>query len=231
MRIRLLLLALATSLAAPVHAQTARLPAGCEDPAARRERPGDAARRTLREAIRDSLQAEITAAVRQTGVEEPAALIAIRASGPGGGSAEARVFQGNVADSVIHEVVVARSELLARWPEREPWLHVRLNGPHPPENARVECMPAMLNGPAFQRELGRIYAGERSQRGEVPRERMVLMLLVSREGEVVFGTVVRRGPGAGADRRVLDAARLLRFRPATVGGVPVDVWVQQPVHF
>jgi hypothetical protein len=58
-----------------------------------------------------------------------------------------------------------------------------------------------------------------------------MRLLLSREGEVVFGVVTRRGPGSATERAILQAARDLRFRPATVGGVPVDVWVEQPIEF
>lgn len=56
-------------------------------------------------------------------------------------------------------------------------------------------------------------------------------MLVSREGEVVFGVVTRRDAGGDIERGVLDLTRTLRFRPATVDGVPVDVWVEQPITF
>lgn len=60
---------------------------------------------------------------------------------------------------------------------------------------------------------------------------MAMRLLISLEGRVVFGVVTRRDIGGGMERQVLRAAHDLRFRPATLGGVPVDVWVEQPIVF
>ena len=225
MRIRFLLAA-AMLAAAPVHAQG--LPRHCS---AAPDAPEQAEKRVLRTAIGDSLRAEMIAAARETGVAEPAGLVAIRPADGRGGAGEAIVFQGNVPNATVDAVVARRGALLARWPDREPWLHVRLDGPHPPRDAAVECLPAPRNTGTFQRELGRIIRDRRPEPGAPRREQMSMRLLVSRGGQVVFGVMTRRGPGAAMERAVLDAARDLRFRPATVGGVPVDVWVELPIAF
>lgn len=230
MRIRFLLpvpavLAL-LSLLAPASLTAQR--SGCSASA---DIPGDPEKRILRTAIRDSLRAEMIGAARGAGIAEPAGLVAVRLPGRDG-AGEATVFEGNVPDAAVDSVVARRGALLARWPDREPWLHVRLDGPHPPEDAAVECLPDPRNVGTFQRELARILQDRRPEPGAPRRVQMAMRLLVSRDGGVVFGVMSRRGPGAALDRAILDAARReLRFRPATVGGVPVDVWVEIPIEF
>lgn len=224
MRRSLLVLALAAAFAAPLHAQ-AGLPEHCT--ATSDVRPDRAERRALRAAIGDSLRAELVAAAREEGVAEPAGIVVILIQDRRTGVAEATSFQANVSDAAVAAAIARRAALLARWPERDGSLHVRLDGPFAPADAQVECMPAPLNGAAFSRELSRIF---RDSRPVSAREQMSVRMLVSREGEVIFATVSRRGPG-GTNQAVVEAARQLRFRPATVGGVPVDFWVEQPIVF
>lgn len=210
-------------------AQTPQLPGNC--PVSTHSLPADAEKRVVRTAIRDSLRTEMIAAARDAGVAEPAGLVAIRMADRRDRAGEATVFEGNVPNAVVDAVVSQRGALLARWPDREPWLHGRLDGPRPPEESAVECLPAPRNVGTFQREIGRIFQSYRPQPGSPRRVQMAMRLLVSRDGEVVFGVMARRGPGAALDRAVLDAGRDLRFRPATAGGVPVDVWVELPIEF
>jgi hypothetical protein len=229
MRIRFLLPVLAlVAVLAPASLPAQR--SGCS--ASTDILPGDTEKRILRTAIRDSLRAEMIGAARDAGIAEPAGLVAIRLPEGRAGAGEATVFEGNVPDAAVDAVVARRGALLARWPDGEPWLHVRLDGPHPPEYAAVECLPAPRNTGTFQRELARIIQDRRPEPGAPRRVQMTMRLLVSRGGEVVFGVMTRRGPGAALERDVLAAARReLRFRPATVGGVPVDVWVEIPIEF
>ena len=231
MRTAVLLLAAATLAAAPAHAQRGRAAAPCESPADGSHLPGMAERQALIAAIQDSLRTELTAAAREAGVAEPAGLFAIQIRDRRSGAAQARAFQANVSDDVIARVLSARAPLLARWPEESEWLHVRLDGPHPPANPQEECMPAVENFHWFGRELGRILDAEQTPLSAIVHARIHVRMLVSRDGDVVFAMLSRRGPRPNVDGAVLRAARGLRFRPATVGGVPVDVWVEQPVHF
>jgi hypothetical protein len=220
----LLLLSLPALLATPVHAQ--RAADRCE-PVALHDRPGDAEKRALHAAIVDSLRTEIDAAARAAGVAEPVGIVVVQIYDRGTGAAEATTFQANVPDAAVTPIVAGRAALLARWPERSGSLHVRLDGPHPPAEPQTECMPTPLNAGVFSRELSRIF---RDARPVAAREQMMVRMLVSREGEVIFATVTGRGPGA-TTRAVVQAAHQLRFRPATIDGVPVDVWVDQPIVF
>ncbi|MBW3570935.1 MAG: energy transducer TonB [Gemmatimonadetes bacterium] len=226
---RILLLPLLAALAAaPVAAQQAG-PSYCRADTV--TRPELVQERVLREAIQDSLRTEIIAAARQAGVAEPAGLIAMQILDRRRGRVQPTVLGATVPESAVQAVVSARAALLARWPGRSDWLHVRLDGPFPPDDARVECVPAVENSAWFARELGRVVRADRPPAGQMSGARATLRMLVSREGDVVFATLSRTAPRPGVNQGVLNAARGLRFRPATVGGVPVDVWVEQPVHF
>lgn len=231
MRICILLLAATALTAAPAHAQRARPASYCENPADRPQRPGEAERDALRTAIQDSLRAELAAAAEARGIAEPAGLVAVQIRDRRAGTAQARTFGVNLSDDVVAQVVSARAPLLARWPEESEWLHVRLDGPHPPASPRLECMPAVENAQWFARQLTRILNDERTPRGAMANARIVVRMLVSREGDVVFATLLQPGPRPSVNEGVLRAVRDLRFRPLTVDGVPVDFWVEQPVEF
>jgi TonB family protein len=231
MRAAVLLLAGAALAAAPAHGQRGGPDARCGDPADRPLLPGAAERIALGAAIEDSLRLDLTAAAREAGVVAPAGLVVVQLRDHRTGAARGRTLDANLSDDLVSRVLTARAPLLARWPHDREWLHVRLDGPHPSANPREECLPAVENSAWFTRELGRILSAEQIPRYTISNARIGLTLLVSREGEVVFATLSRRGPRPSLDEAVLRAARRLRFRPASVGGVPVDVWVEQPVHF
>lgn len=231
MRIAVLLLAAAALSAAPAHAQRGRAAASCENPADGSHLPGMAERRALIAAIQDSLRTGLAAAAREAGIGEPAGLFAIQIRNRRSGAAQARAIEANVSDDVVARVLSARAPLLARWPEESEWLHVRLDGPHPPADPQVECVPAVENVNWFARELTQLLNRERTPGSAMAGARIVVRMLVSREGRVVFATLARPSPRPGLNDGVLRIARDLRFRPATADGVPVDVWVEQPVEF
>ncbi|HEX2080572.1 MAG TPA: TonB family protein [Longimicrobium sp.] len=231
MRICILLLAAAALAAAPVQAQRGRAAALCQSPADGSHLPGMAERKALIAAIQDSLRTELTAAAREAGIAEPAGLFAIQIRDRRSGAAQARAFAANVSDDVVARVLAARAPLLARWPEESEWLHVRLDGPPPSADPRVECVPAVENINWFAREMAQLLNREQTPASGMAGARLVVRMLVSREGDVVFATLARPSPRPGLNDGVLRIARDLRFRPATADGVPVDVWVEQPVEF
>lgn len=202
---------------------------GCRTDA-RPPRPEDAEKHAIRTAIRDTLRRELVAGAQEAGIAEPAGLVVIRRGRRADDDVEATILRGNVPNSLVASVLAPRVPLAAQWPDTTLTFSVRLDGPLPPSGG-AECLPAVRNGPEFARELGRIFAAERDAPRSHPRLRMTLRMLVSREGDVVYVEVSRREPGMLREQQVLQAARRLRFRPASVGGVPVDVWVDQPVHF
>lgn len=78
--------------------------------------------------IADSLRTAIAAAAREAGVAEPVGLLAIRVRDRSSGAAEATPLESNVRGEVVQPVLARHAAMLARWPDREPWLHVRLDG-------------------------------------------------------------------------------------------------------
>jgi TonB family protein len=110
-------------------------------------------------------------------------------------------------------------------------LSVRLDPATPPDSLAVECQPRLADTRQFTAEVTRI--AERATPlppGSNPRVSVRVRMLVTREGEVAYAALSRRGNLGSLDNHILDAARRLRFLPASVGGTPVDVWVEQPIQ-
>jgi TonB family protein len=54
--------------------------------------------------------------------------------------------------------------------------------------------------------------------------------LVARDGEVVFMELARSSGSTRVGAFALELFERMRFAPASINGVPVDVWVEQPVE-
>jgi TonB family protein len=137
-------------------------------------------------------------------------------------------FRSNVADSLSSAVIARRAPLLARWPDRDRLVHIRLDRVDIPDSVRVECMPRVLNAADFQQEMTRIAMAQTLS----PLTRQLSMrvrMLVTRDGEVAYADLTRRSGRATMDEEVLRAAQRLRFRPARVDEHNVEVWVEQPI--
>lgn len=217
---------LGLAFAAPAAAQTE-----CVRPPSPPQRPADAARDSLRRVIGDSIRTELMDAARAAGISEPAGIVFVDVQNRRTGAARVWSFGSNVADSLSRAVVLRRAPLLARWPDREGFLNIRLDRIEFPADAEVECMPVVLNGAQFsrdlQREAGRLPPEPMGGRGRLT---VHVKMLVTRDGEVAYATVSRRSTRSDVDRRVRELAERLRFTPAHVDGVTVDVWVEQPVE-
>lgn len=68
-------------------------------------------------------------------------------------------------------------------------------------------------------------------RVEAAQGRVVLRLLVLKDGSVGRVEVAAPSGSAALDQAAVAAARLWRFVPATRDGVPIDAWVVIPVRF
>jgi TonB family protein len=227
MRIAILLLAgAALAAAVPAGAQTG--PCSSVEPP-RPPRRADRVRDSVRTAIRDTLRTELLQAARDAGVAEPAGIVLVERTDRRTGQARAWSFRSNVPDPVSQEVVVRRAPLLARWPDREALMHVRLDAIDYPDEPVMECLPALVNPGQFARDMQQLarfasgYAGTRSEL------RVYVRMLVTREGEVAYAMVSRRSSIDRLDREAIVLVQGLRFHPAAVDDVPVDVWVEQPV--
>lgn len=211
-----LLLALAVAAPAAAQGNSACPPATSQ-----------AERGALRAAILDTLRTELGDAARAAGGGEPAGIVFAEMRRRG---LEAHVwsFRSNVPDSLSRAVIARRAALLACWPEREVFVHVRLE-PSGVPNGGLPRMPSVQNPQALARALDRI-SRSADPLNRTPLVTVQIRMLVTRDGEVAHAELVRNTTHPDVDRALLDAARALRFRPARVGNVPVDVWVEQPVE-
>lgn len=226
-RLVLILLALATAI--PARAQGAGTCQFAKDEPPRRRSAAEAARDSLKSAIRDTLRTELLQAVRAAGVAQPAGIVFVQRTNRRTGEARVWSFRANVADSVSLPVVARRAALLARWPERDALLNFRLDPTDVPDDATLECMPALADPRQFSRELGEATRGIRPEPGAGPRFQLSIRMLVTRDGEVAYAELSRPTARGEIDRAVLQVAQRLRFVPADVDGVRYDVWVEQPV--
>lgn len=168
---------------------------------------------------------------------EPELLDVIRAcvrAGPAGaGAVEVPPPPGEV--SVSSPAVLTPSDTggtaLLPVPRLETALEPRLARPARPgpdrENllSRVEVPPRLRNPAAIQRAL-RASAPDTALRGEAP-VRSVLWVYVDSAGAVREARIEASSGLPGFDEAALETARSMEFTPATSGGRPVGMWVQQ----
>jgi TonB family protein len=223
MRIAVTLVALATILAAPARSQTC-----APSPAGPPPTPAQAAERVVREALTDTLRRAFLEAARASGVAEPSGIAIIQVDARGAPAA-VRVHRGNVAPAVLRPVADAHAAQVTRWPRRGGYVHVRLDPADTSRGAMVECSPAPRNTQPFIRDVQRIVA-DNLGRGRRPGRDAKLLMLVTRDGEVAFAEIVESTGWERLDRDLERAALRLRFLPATLAGMPVDVFVEQPVQ-
>lgn len=231
----------AAALLAAVPAPAQERIAGCrsigprpEPRALNRREAADSVREAAQSAVVDSLKSAVRDAARQGGVAQPEGLVILEVRGPRPERAEIHLWRANVSDDVVRGVLASRGPLLASLPERETTLHFRLND-LPRDAARsdslMECPPRQGDLSQFVQEITRASRGQPPlPAGSNPNPTLTVRMLVSREGDIAHARLSRRTHEPSLDAAILAAARRLRFVPATVAGVPVDVWVEQPVN-
>jgi TonB family protein len=233
MTIRVLLLA-AGLLAAPAAAQSATAPQCAavpqEAPANFRRSAADSARAAEKSRTISTIKNDVVESAIRAGIPSPEGLIVMEVRGRRAQNTAIHPWRTNVPEELVREAVDRHLGLLAMLPERDRVLSMRLDPVTLPDSLTVECLPRLADTRQFTDEVARI--AERAMPlppGSDPRVQVHVRMLVSRDGEVAYATVSRRGNLGSLDRQVLDAARRLRFVPASVGGTAVDVWVEQPV--
>lgn len=217
------LLLTAALVAAPAAAQR------CYTEGSSRERPAERARTEAARQFTDSLRMEVVDALRQAGVTEPAGLVVVDVRDRRTGEAEVHTFTDPVIGEAVRSELVHRAARVAAWPGRESTFHLRLD-PSPAFMPPAElCMPRLREPEQLRRELLEFMQREsRFFDPSMSREIVHVRMLVDRRGEVVFANLARRGMHPQVDRAILELARRQSFDPATVEGVPVDVWVELP---
>lgn len=201
-----------------------------------RRHAADSTRLALRDQIGDTLRARFRAAAVEWGVAEPVGLVVVEIRDRRRGTAEVTPHASNVSYTALQGVVDREAALLATWPERDGVFNLRLEHverPYPEDAAEwVECRPSLADPNRLQRDLVTLSSLQGPlPAGSNPRVVLHVRMLVTRDGEVAYARLSRRGFRPGLDEGVLELARRQRFVPATVNGRPVDVWVEQPFHF
>ncbi len=210
--------------AAQLEAQECRAPRPSRD---RAERARAEAERTWREA----LQAEVADSVRGAGLGEPFGLVIVEIRDRGTGKAEAQTFTPPIQGEFIRALLRRRAEHVATWPGRDGAFHLRLDPGPPAAPDAVECRPRLLNPQQARRDMMELMQREsRFFHSGRSRERIHVRLLVDRTGEVMLATLSRRGMEPLVDRAILNFMRRQEYAPATLGGLPIDVWVEIPLY-
>ena len=102
--------------------------------------------------------------------------------------------------------------------------------PVTPLEEAVYELPELVNREEVNELLDQVYPPELREAG-VSGE-VSVRLLVGRDGTVQPGTVaVQEATDPAFVRAALPVVDRMRFRPATIGGMPVSVWVSVPILF
>jgi TonB family protein len=235
--IHAILFAAACAAAAPAHAQAAgSLPANCvaaPSEAEGRARMGQAALDSQQafHGIGRALEDELREAARAAGISEPAGIVLVERNNQRTGAGRVWSFRSNVPDALSRTVMARHAELLARWPGRVGPINLRLDPLEGPDSVTFECMPVLLNPEAFRRDLRRISTSSSTPGGGTGRTvTLHVKMLVTREGEVAYAELERPSTHRDVNRELLQVMRRLRFTPASIQNVPMDVWVEQSVE-
>jgi periplasmic protein TonB len=98
------------------------------------------------------------------------------------------------------------------------------------EPEEVEQLPQLLNPREAQRLLERVYPGRLRDAGVTGHT--TVLLVIDRNGSVQPGSVTVQETTDDAFREAaVRAAERFRFRPATVRGQPVPVWISLPIEW
>jgi TonB family protein len=196
-----------------------------------RRRPAEVRRDSLREHLTAAIRADILRSAGEAGLAAEGLVLAQYDQGTRTG----RMWpaQGVVTPEVLSGVYERAQPLLATYPgaaRGNVVVHFRLDS-LPLETPRVgdvvlECRPDVTN-PGEVRRVIQDFARRGPADSPAPA---VVRALVARDGEVVFMELARSSGSTRVDAFALELFERMRFAPASINGVPVDVWVEQPVE-
>ena len=198
-------------------------------PARGREAREDSIRKAVQAANRQALLDAATAA----GVREPRGVVVFSVE-RNGRDPFLRIFEGNLDASTLAGVLPGMVQRAGQIPQRGPGritLFTRLDTlPLPPARAdgkRHECGPVLTNRHVIQGAV----ADWIRQQGPVATlpGTTYLSMFLSRDGRVLHSELARRSGNVELDRFTFGLVPLVALRPATVDGVPADMWVQLPI--
>ncbi|HYJ81007.1 MAG TPA: hypothetical protein VEW03_15450 [Longimicrobiaceae bacterium] len=227
---------LAAQSTAPATTQKSdALAPGCTREAVRPLRGSEAARDSIRRALRRAVREDAIASARAAGVAEPSGLFLLLFDRRNPATGSFRSFGGNVPAAVLQGVFDRAASRLTAWPDRgDAELNVRLDADgEPPEPApgteRVECEPQLENRPEITRLMQQFAQDDATMAMGRGVQAVSLYMLLSRDGEVVYADLVRTSSDSRLDAFALSLAPRLKLRVASVDGRAVDTWVTLPI--
>ncbi|HEX8429922.1 MAG TPA: hypothetical protein VF625_01500 [Longimicrobium sp.] len=213
-------------LAAPLHAQPARTCA--RRPAA--DKAAEDSARAVQAAVRRAMAREVRVAARAAGIERAEGLLILRADSLN----QTRIFPAeiNFPVDVLREIEprlqaeIAKLVLTPNCPliARIDSASVELDS-NRLASGRGEQAPIIINRGEVLPYLEAWATGDRRPR----RQRMVVAGLVTRSGRGIIPEIVESSGDPELDQFGLHLFRIFKFRPASVNGRTVDVWIVLPL--
>lgn len=232
-----LILAAAAPLV-PNPAAAQRLEPGCTRERVRperpdRRRPAEIARDSLEQAIEESLRLALLRAAAEAGIESPSGIVAVEIDDRASGRARAGTYRSELPQELVTRVVDGSAAELARLPGRENFFTLRLDRDERPEprpgEVIVECRPIPLNGEAIRAHFD-AYARREGLHMRVRGFSADVRFLVTRDGEVAYVAPLPASISPAHQEYLHALVRGFRFRPASVAGKALDVWVMQQFY-
>lgn len=196
-----------------------------------RRRPAAQVRRdSLWQVSLDSIRADVMRGARAAGAAPAGVLMVqydVRAR-----TGRMWMAQGSIPNEVLLAAYARAEPLIAAYPYAQRGrvlFHTRLD-PLPRDTVRPgdeveECRPEVRNQEDVRRMI-RDFAGRQRVSGAGAAH---VRALVARDGQVIYSELSRTSGSGPVDQFAIDLFARMQFSPATVAGVPVDVWVEQPV--
>lgn len=196
-----------------------------------RRRPAQARRDSLWQVSLDSIRADVTRGARAAGAAPEGVLMVqydVRAR-----TGRMWMAQGSIPNEVLLAAYARAEPLLPAYPyarNGQVLFHTRLD-PLPQDTPRSgdvveECRPEVRNENEIRRLIRDFAERHRGFSGSAAH----VTALVARDGQVIYSELSRTSGSGAVDQFAIELFGRMRFSPATVQGVPVDVWVQQPVQ-
>jgi TonB family protein len=174
---------------------------------------------------RNELRDQIVGALRAHGAQ-PAGLLMVDVNGERRG--KLMFMEAQLPDSARAAALQLVSEYLQTLQAGRPYQAlIRIDGDYPALTpGRTHCRPELASGDSMSIMMQRVL-DRHPESGKHPDEplvrRVIVRMVVTREGSVAFAEIDTPSGDEMIDANAEAIARRLRFRPATLDGVPFDV--------
>lgn len=218
---RLLLLAVLAAALPPSAAGQAAAPPTCTVERA------PTGRGALLDSIREAVRGAFVSAAAAEGVPVADGLVLLRR--PVGGATTYDAHRMPPSPALRGAAVAAFEAQGTRWPDSVALTVVVRAHAEAPSPGAEACPPTALNHHAVAVALQRWMDAYTLLAPEGERFRARYLVLVTRDGEMVFPSLSQSSGWAEFDAAVMRIGGTLRATPATLGGRPTDAWLVLPV--